>query len=349
MAKFIFPPPVTENLIDDSVIGITTTVPAELIFAAGKLPLDVNNLLVTSESPDGLIRKAEICGFPRTCCAWTKGIYAAVHEYGIKKMVVVVQGDCSNTHALAERLRFDGVECIPFAFPYQPNDNEMTEELCKFARRLGVDWENAEIWREKLNAGRSKARAIDDLTWKQKKVYGIENHLWQVSASDFCLDIERYERAASRFLEKAKERQPIEAQVNLGMVGVPPIVPGIYEFIESKGGHIIYNETQRQFTMPETANSLSRQYTAYTYPYDLEYRLKDIQEEIRRRGLQGIIHYVQSFCYRRIEDVMLRDALSVPVLTIEQDRPGSLSGQIKTRLEAFVEIITAKIAGHKIF
>jgi benzoyl-CoA reductase/2-hydroxyglutaryl-CoA dehydratase subunit BcrC/BadD/HgdB len=68
-------------------------------------------------------------------------------------------------------------------------------------------------------------------------------------------------------------------------------------------------------------------------------RIDDIREEVRRRKVQGIIHYVQSFCHRQLHGVLLSRRLRVSVLTLEFDRPGPLTGQHKTRLEAFVEML----------
>ena len=73
-------------------------------------------------------------------------------------------------------------------------------------------------------------------------------------------------------------------------------------------------------------------------------RIEDIAAECERRRLDGLIHYVQSFCHRRIEDRILRDRLGVPILTLEADRPEPLSGQLRTRLEAFVEMLAAGTA-----
>ena len=45
-----------------------------------------------------------------------------------------------------------------------------------------------------------------------------------------------------------------------------------------------------------------------------------------------------------LEDWLLREALDVPILTLEFDRPGPLDGQGRTRLEAFVERLDARRA-----
>ena len=95
--------------MDERVVGITTTVPMEILFAAGLRPLDLNNAFITSDDPGAMVAEAERAGFPRTMCAWVKGLYAAVHRLGVRRVVAVVEGDCSNTQALMEILESEGV------------------------------------------------------------------------------------------------------------------------------------------------------------------------------------------------------------------------------------------------
>ncbi len=64
--------------------------------------------------------------------------------------------------------------------------------------------------------------------------------------------------------------------IPLGYIGVPPIVTGLYEFIENVGGYVVYNETQRQFSIPCAARDMVGRYLLYTYPYGIFARLEDI-------------------------------------------------------------------------
>ena len=50
---------------------------------------------------------------------------------------------------------------------------------------------------------------MDELTWKYNKAKGVENHLWQVSSSDFNGDYRVFE---SELDEKIQE---IEKEMNL--------------------------------------------------------------------------------------------------------------------------------------
>jgi benzoyl-CoA reductase/2-hydroxyglutaryl-CoA dehydratase subunit BcrC/BadD/HgdB len=97
---------------------------------------------------------------------------------------------------------------------------------------------------------------------------------------------------------------------------------------------------QRQFAMPGPAKSLTDQYLRYTYPYSIFERLEDIRAETARRRIRGIVHYVQAFCFRQIEDILLRKEIGLPVLTLEGDAPGPLDGRTKIRIQAFVEMLS---------
>lgn len=107
----------------------------------------------------------------------------------------------------------------------------------------------------------------------------------------------------------------------------------------------MYNEIQREFAMVGDAGSLTEQYRNYTYPYAAEFRFKKALRELANREVDGIIHYVQAFCHRQLEDIILRkmvkDAgLNIPILTVEGDKPlKSLDGRLKTRIEAFLETV----------
>jgi benzoyl-CoA reductase/2-hydroxyglutaryl-CoA dehydratase subunit BcrC/BadD/HgdB len=101
----------------------------------------------------------------------------------------------------------------------------------------------------------------------------------------------------------------------------------------------------REFAMlKEGVGSVVDQYLEYTYPYDIFYRCTRLRAELERRSAEGVIHYVQCFCHRGVQDRVLRDMLGVPVLTLECDRPGPLDPSARTRLEAFVEVVRERRA-----
>ena len=322
-------------------IGITTTVPVEIILAAGYTPVDLNNIFIMDNEPNKLVEAAETAGYPRNICGWIKGLYSVVlsPENNINKIIAVTQGDCSNTHALMETLQLAGVETIPFAYPFDRDYDLLRLQMDKLIKVLGTDWDSVEQQRKRLVKLRKKVAEIDALTWQKNNVSGIDNHIFQVSCSDFDGNVDLFEKKVDQFLLKAQTVPEKGEELRLAFIGVPPICPDIYNYLESIGARVVFNEVQRQFAMPNEVADIVTQYQLYTYPYGVFGRLEDIQEEIDKRNIDGVIHYVQSFCYRQIEDMIFREKLNVPLLTIEGDKPGKIDARTKLRIDSFVEML----------
>ena len=60
---------------------------------------------------------------------------------------------------------------------------------------------------------------------------------------------------------------------------------------------------------------------------------------MRSELIDGIIHYVQAFCHRAIGDIVFRNRLPIPILTIEGNTDFALTQHLKTRLEAFIDML----------
>ncbi|MDD4923421.1 MAG: 2-hydroxyacyl-CoA dehydratase [Dehalococcoidales bacterium] len=322
-------------------IGITTNVPIEVLLAGGYQPVDLNNIFISDPDPERLIKIAEKDGFPINCCGWIKGIYGVCMEYDIDTVMCVTNGDCSNTVMLMEVLKHRGLKTIPFAYPEQPDINEMQKTLTKLAAELGTTLEAAENIRKQLETCRKLADRLDTLTWKDNKVSGFENHLWLVSASDFNRDYEEYEKQLSAVIENAEKRKSYpENSIRLAYIGVPSVYgKELYRFTENDGARVIYNEVQRQFAMTQPVASLAEQYSIYTYPYSITYRIEDIKRELEKRNIDGIIHYVQAFCYRGIGGIIFKDVFKLPMLTLEGNDNFYLDQHVRTRIEAFIDML----------
>lgn len=320
-------------------VGITTTIPVETVFAAGHTPVDLNNVFIASPDPQELVRRAEHDGYPRNVCSWIKGIYATALDRGFRTVIAAVEGDCSQTQAMMETFEMHGLDVIPFAFPYGRDRDMLRMQIEKLAGRLGAKWDDVLDWKRRLDAIRRKIVEVDELTWRDGKVSGLENHTWQISASDFWGDPSRFERDVDAFVLEARGREPKVAGIRLGYVGIPPIFADFYEFLSEKGASVVLNEVQRQFAMPFETDDIVEQYAQYTYPYDIFGRIVDIQREIERRNIRGLIHYTQSFCFRQIQDLILRKHIHIPILTLEGESPGAMDARTKVRIESFLEML----------
>ena len=320
-------------------IGITSTIPIEVIYASGSTVVDLNNVFIDSPESLAMVEAAERQGFPEASCAWIKGIYACVHRSPVDAVIAVTQGDCSNTNALMETLELEGIRAIPFVYPYDKDRRLLTLQIEKLAEQFGVTMEEVRSTKRELDAIRVVVAEIDRLTWQEDRVGGFENHLFHISCSDMKGDPPAYRDEVDRFVDAAKRREARRFDIRLGYVGIPPIMNGIYQELEAQGAIVVYNELQRQFSLPGPCEDIIDQYLRYTYPYHVRYRLDDIKAEITRRRIDGIVHYVQAFCFRQIEDIILRRQLDVPVLTIEGNRPGKIDLRTKVRIEAFLDML----------
>jgi len=324
-----------------NMIGITTTVPIEILLAAGYQPVDLNNVFITDPSPERLVNIAERAGFPLSCCSWIKGIYGVCMDYGIDTVLGVTTGDCSNTIMLMEVLKLKGLKVISFAYPDQPDTNRMQYALQALADDMGTTLDAANEVRDELKPSRNLALKLDQLTWREGLVSGWENHLWLVSTSDFNQDYHKYHQQLQKLLAECHQRQPYPQDwLKLAYIGVPSVYGrDFYHYLESQQARVVFNEIQRQFAMPKPGNTLAEQYSNYTYPYSIYGRLKDITAELKRRQVDGVIHYVQAFCHRGIGDIIFRDTLKLPILTLEGNDDFCLTHHIKTRIEAFLDML----------
>jgi len=157
-------------------IGLTTTVPVEVLIAAGYTPIDLNNIFITSKNYLKYIDIAERDGFPKSLCAWIKGIYGVCIEENIREIVCVVEGDCSNTKALIEVLSLRGVKIHPFSYPQSHKIEDVEDEIRKFMKSFNVTEDAAEEVRKRLAKIRRLSKEIDELTYKENKTTGFENH-----------------------------------------------------------------------------------------------------------------------------------------------------------------------------
>ncbi|MEG6614950.1 2-hydroxyacyl-CoA dehydratase [Peptococcaceae bacterium 1198_IL3148] len=321
-------------------IGITTTIPSEVVYAAGMVPVDLNNIFITHNNPQLLVEEAELAGYPRNLCSWIKGIYTTVlNNKDIDTVIAVTQGDCSNTHALMETLDLAGIKVIPFAYPFDRDYDLLKLQIEKLMTALGTDWEQVNETKKTLDAVRKRLWQMDQLTWQDNKISGFDNHLFQVCSSDFNGNPEQFAKEMDDYLAKLPQQPEIKTELRIGYIGVPPIMDDLYDYLEERGARVVYNEVQRQFAMPFDTDDLVEQYRLYSYPYGIFYRLEDIIEQIKLRQLDGVISYAQSFCYRQIEDLIIRQKIDVPILTLEGDKPNKLDARTKMRLDSFLEML----------
>ncbi len=321
----------------ENAIGITTTVPVEIIYAAGRTPVDLNNIFVADADSNSLVAYAEERGFPQSACAWTKGLYGVIHRYGIREVVGVIEGDCSNTLALSEILESEGITVHPFGYPSSRRADDLAVAMERFANRLGTTLAAADAVKPRLDAIRAIARDVYRLAGDGRAGSGdLFGAL--LNTSDFFGDPDRCRRDLEAIRDKAETEPAGRDWIRLSCAGVPTIVTDLWQQFEEMGARFVDHEVPRQFALLDgIGHTMVDTYLRYTYPYDVFTRIQDVTAEAEQRGVVGLVHYVQSFCHRMIEDRLWRERVKLPILTLEADRPGRVDERTRTRMEAFIE------------
>ncbi|MDD2228110.1 MAG: 2-hydroxyacyl-CoA dehydratase [Candidatus Cloacimonetes bacterium] len=318
-------------------IGFTTSFPIEVLYAAGHIPIDLNNIFV-NQNADKHIYKAEIKGFPRTICSWIKGNYNVAITAKLDEVVGIVQGDCSNGNSLLEMIHEEAIPVYRFSFPPEKQYAALDAEIAKLEEHYQVSRADTQKVKQRLDEIRKKLVVLDEWTWKERLITGKENHIWLVNASDFNGNPDKYEEELETFMREAEQRDPLPTKLRLAYLGVPPIYKNIYDAIAELGGDVIFNEVQRQFAMPTLLTDIVQQYLVYTYPYSVFDRLEDIKLELPRRCIDAVISYTQSFCHMQIDNLLLKKYIDLPFLNLEGDQPEDLDSRTQLRLESFFEV-----------
>lgn len=318
-------------------IAFTSSFPVEVIFAAGHIPVDLNNVFITNDSSTK-VQNAELKGFPRTFCSWIKGNYIAALSTNPDLIIGIVEGDCSNSNSLLDMFTEDHFPVYRFSFPADKNYEDLNKEITRLEDYFSVSRKETLQAKKRLDKIRRKLIILDEWTWNKHLVSGLENHFWLVNSSDFMGNPDRYESELDAFLTKAKKRDPLPAKLRLAYLGVPPIYKNIYETIIELGGDVLFNEVQRQFSMPYLLPDIVSQYLAYTYPYSVFDRLQDIKRELEKRQIEAVISYTQSFCHLQLDNLLLRKHIDLPFLTLEGDQPEDIDARTLLRLESFFEV-----------
>ena len=106
--------------------------------------------------------------------------------------------------------------------------------------------------------------------------------------------------------------------------------------------HVVYDEMPYEFIRHggRSINAIAGSYSGYTFARNISHRIEFLKKELKKRGVDGIVHFHQYACHHKLEDPILREALTMhgyPYISIEADLPSNTPEQIKLRMEAFKE------------
>lgn len=317
------------------MIGFTAPIPLEILIACGRQPVDLRQLFLSAEDPGALIEEAELAGFPVDCDPWIKGFYGCILRHGIREVITVTH-DRPGINELTALLSLHDVKVIPFTYPADRSAESLALEIKKLARYFGAAPVEINQARQKLNGIRSKLQKIDRQFRENPRGSSREVIDLQLAACDMRGDPQAFEDEVDHFQAHTERPSWRSNQLQLACLGDLPLCRNIFESLEEQGASVIYSEQGRQSSMPFNTDSLVEQYRQFTLPYDIFSRMAFCQEDLSNIPINGIILISSNRPEQGIEEILIRQQLKYPLLTLHNTRPGDLDTANRLRTEAFL-------------
>lgn len=341
------------------VIGyFCTYTPEEIIYAAGMLPFRITADPVSTTLADAYL-PSFICPFSRSCFdVALRGGYKNVDGY-------VSAYTCDTIRNLLWLWkRHIPTQYLDFiSFPSGTTEKALEfflNELGRFKEGLekfcGTEISNQSLLRaiEVYNENRTLLRKVYDFRKSDPPLVSGTEAL-EIVRSAMVVPKEEHSKLLKQFISEVKDRDDFPKGGVRMLVSGPFIQDiGLVETIEGSGGSIVADDLclgsryfwERVDINTDPLKAIAKRYLGRVKcpcRHPPEDRLKYITEMIREFKVEGVIFVLQKYCdthffdFPFIEEKLKED--NIPALLIEVEHLTPV-GAIKTRVEAFIEMLT---------
>lgn len=346
------------------VIGFFCTyVPEEIIYAAGILPYRVRAVGCEHTSAADVYMSQVNCTFSRACLE-----FAFEGKYNFLDGLVFTWS-CDNLRRVYDILREIRPETFPLLHfidvPHKVTDEAVAlfrEELIRFKELI----ENAfgvEITEENLVKAIDIYNETRDLLRQMYELRRSDNppltgsEALKVILAGTVIPKHEYNRLLRALLEELKSREGIsDYRARLVIAGGGGCDdPGYFEIMEGLGGLIVDDTIcfgGRSFFEPVPAggdpmDAIARSYlnrpSCPRMPDKLAERSDSVRETVKRSRANGVIFQRIRYCDlwggEQLDISQKMREADIPLLTLEREYRLSATGQLKTRIQAFLERI----------
>jgi benzoyl-CoA reductase/2-hydroxyglutaryl-CoA dehydratase subunit BcrC/BadD/HgdB len=334
-----------------------TYTPIELVHAAGFLPVRIYGGMTQIEKANALVPNF-ICPYMRTSLE-----RALRGEY--KYLSGIIQGytcdvACGMMNIWEENVRCGILHTV--SLPYNTTESARSfyrETLTELVEKLTasggkIDADSLERSLDLYRDIRSSLLRLHELRF-QNRLPLSAGEFYTVAEAGFSLPPEAY-RAHLLGLTGA-----LSDEKSSPTTGIPVMVSGslveelmIFDLIEMAGGRVVADDLCNGYRFCDPADGMGgdpmeRLIARYMRRFPCPARsivgdrITRVKGLIERSGAAGVIFLFQKFCtphladYPALAEELKKDG--IPVLLVEMDETGSTEGQLKTRFEAFFEMI----------
>jgi benzoyl-CoA reductase subunit C len=341
------------------VVGwVSTYTPEEIIYAADMLPVRIlgsseSTRLADAYCPDNM------CSFCRSCFDLAlKGDYDYLDGY-------VASNSCDNREKMYDLWRHH-VKLPYFHFINTPHTNTekahifFYDELVRFkesleqAFRITTSDQSLRNAIKVYNKNRTLLKKVYDLRRKNPPlISGVE--ALEIVLSSMLIHKEEHNKLLSRLLrEVSSRRKPQKGGVRLLVSGSVMDNAELLRTVEAAGGSVVADDLStgsRYFwdlvdSNAEPLRAIARRYldkVPCPFMFQSEDRFRHVRKMVKRYDVEGAIIFVLKFCDTHLFDApLLKEKLEssgVPVLYLEWEHAMTGIAQLRTRIEAFIEMI----------
>jgi benzoyl-CoA reductase subunit C len=335
--------------------------PEEILHAAGLTPVRLMGAVRTITHADAHLQ-AYCCSLARTDLDM-----ALAGELDFMEGAVFVQ-TCDTMQRLSDIWRrntnypFHADLVLPVRMGEETSLPFLEEEVRRF-RRAVEDYLGDSIWDDALQESiqvYNRGRYLVDRLYKLRvERPGLIDGLSAMACvvAGFWMKKEKHNQLLSDLLESLGDAAPQDdGKTPLVVSGSVCTTPDLMELLLELGADVVgddlccghrYYEGLVEVNMPPEDALAKRMWERVNCP--AKHQCRDdraafLLNQVKESGAQGVVFYLQSFCEPHLFDLpylrdRLQEELEIPSLVLESELQSFSRGQLRTRLQAFIETI----------
>lgn len=332
-------------------------VPLELVHASGALPFR----LIGASTPMSHVQ----AHLPTNCCHLVRSSLEHLLRGELDEIkYIIFTHTCDSMQGLSEIWAFQKKPPYPYHFMMptrlegEDSKTYLHQEIERFKNFL-----DSEVGKVTPSSLKNSIILFNRIREKIEELYTRKDSIPSPSERGFaqilrasCLMIpEIFLELLETFLSSLPEKEEKEGRVPIFVTGNMIHSPDYFSLIEEAGGRVVWDnlcsgarwlklQTQEEGDPFEALTE--RYYRLYLCPTKhrgVEDPLTHVLEEVETYGAKGVLFLLYKYCENHFFDYPdLKERLEtkgVPSLLIEVDDPRASSGQVKTRIQAFIEML----------